>query len=282
MTTDTKKQALVKLHAVANKIGYPGQVARLQRARRSCAATRSATRSAPTRSSSTGSSSKIGKPVDKTEWGMTPPTVNAYYNPLENNINFPAGILQPPFYNDSGGRRGQLRRRRRGHRPRADARLRRSGPPVRRRGQPAATGGRRPTRRRSRSARSASSNEYAGFTAVDDVKLNGKLTLGENTADNGGLRLALMALPGTAVAAQAARTKLDGFTPEQRVFLGWGQVWCENARPEARAHAGARPIRTRPAATASTASSRTCRSSRRRSRARRARPMVSANACRVW
>jgi endothelin-converting enzyme/putative endopeptidase len=73
-------------------------------------------------------------------------------------------------------------------------------------------------------------DEYAGFTAIDDVKLNGKLTLGENTADNGGLRIALMAYL-TRTAGQPAAA-LDGFTPEQRVFLGWGQVWCENVRPE--------------------------------------------------
>jgi endothelin-converting enzyme/putative endopeptidase len=73
-------------------------------------------------------------------------------------------------------------------------------------------------------------NEYAGFTAVDDVKLNGKLTLGENTADNGGLRISLMAYLARPPGERAAM--LDGFTPEQRVFLGWGQVWCENVRPQ--------------------------------------------------
>ena len=68
---------------------------------------------------------KIGKPVDRSEWGMTPPTVNAYYNPPENSINFPAGILQPPFLRQPHGRGGELRRHRIRHRPRADARLRR-------------------------------------------------------------------------------------------------------------------------------------------------------------
>ena len=72
-------------------------------------------------------------------------------------------------------------------------------------------------------------NEYSSFTAVDDVKLNGKLTLGENTADNGGVRIALMAYLASA-AGREGRT-LDGFTPEQRVFLGYGQIWCENRRP---------------------------------------------------
>ena len=70
---------------------------------------------------------KIGKPVDRNEWGMTPPTVNAYYNPLMNEIVFPAGILQPPFFDPKADRRDQLRRHRRGDRPRNDARLRRSG-----------------------------------------------------------------------------------------------------------------------------------------------------------
>jgi len=72
-------------------------------------------------------------------------------------------------------------------------------------------------------------DQYGAYTAVDDIRLNGKLTLGENTADNGGLRIALMAY--LASAGRDAKI-LDGFTPEQRVFLGWGQVWCENRRPE--------------------------------------------------
>jgi endothelin-converting enzyme/putative endopeptidase len=72
-------------------------------------------------------------------------------------------------------------------------------------------------------------DQYAAYTAIDDVKLNGKLTLGENTADNGGLRLALMAY--LASSAGATARPVDGFTPEQRVFLGWAQVWCESRRP---------------------------------------------------
>ena len=102
-----------------------------------------------------------------------------------------------------------------------------------------------------------------GYTAVDDVKLNGKLTLGENTADNGGLRIALMAYLASA-AAQPPKT-LDGFTPEQRVFLGWAQVWCENRAPGVRAPAGAdQPALARPLPR-QRRGRRTCRSSRRRS-----------------
>ena len=82
-------------------------------------------RCAPMNSKSTGSLQKIGKPVDRLEWGMTPPTVNAYYDPQMNNINFPAGILQPPFFDKQARRRRQLRRHRRRDRARTHARLRR-------------------------------------------------------------------------------------------------------------------------------------------------------------
>ena len=152
---ETKQQALEKLAAMRNKVGYPdiwrdysaltvnagdffGNVARAARFewRRQAA--------------------KIGKPVDRDEWGMTPPTVNAYYNPQMNDINFPAGVLQPPLLRPEDGRRAELRQHRRHHRPRADARLRRRGPPVRRARATCATGGRRTMRRTSRSARSAS------------------------------------------------------------------------------------------------------------------------------
>jgi endothelin-converting enzyme/putative endopeptidase len=228
MTEATKKQALAKLHATANKIGYPDQW-------------RDYTALTIERGDAVGNShrantfefhrqmNKIGKPVDKNEWSMTPPTVNAYYNPLENNINFPAGILQPPFY--SAGR---------------DAALNYGGAGAvighelthgfdDQGRQFDASGNLRDwwTADDANAYKQRSSciaDEYSGFTAIDDVKLNGKLTLGENTADNGGLRLALMAYLGSD-AAKTAQT-IDGFTPEQRVFLGWASVWCENRRPE--------------------------------------------------
>jgi endothelin-converting enzyme/putative endopeptidase len=74
--------------------------------------------------------------------------------------------------------------------------------------------------------------QYSGYTAVDDIKLNGRLTLGENTADNGGVRLAYMALM-KRLAGAPAPNKIDGFTEQQRAFLGWGQIWCQNRTPEA-------------------------------------------------
>jgi len=228
MTDATKREAMTKLHAVADKIGYPDNW-------RDYSALRVARGDALGNSQRANAFefrrqlNKIGKTVDKSEWGMTPPTVNAYYNPLQNNINFPAGILQPPFYSvksDAGVNYGGV------------------GAVV---GHELTHGfddqGRQFDARGNLkewwTAQDAKAftdraqclvDEYGGFTAIDDVKVNGKLTLGENTADNGGLRLALMAYMAGVVAP--AKT-LDGFTPEQRFFLGWGQIWCATRRPEA-------------------------------------------------
>ena len=165
-----------------------GQVARLQRRckvapRRLLRQRRRATRLRD-RSAQLG---KIGKPVDRGEWGMTPPTVNAYYNPQMNDINFPAGVLQPPLYDPKMDDAPELRQHRLDHRPRADARLRRRGPPVRREGKSEGlvdAGGRGGVRA---SASAASRDQYAQYIVVDDIKINGKLTLGEDVADLGGL-----------------------------------------------------------------------------------------------
>ena len=162
---------------------------------------------------------------------MTPPTVNAYYNPLQNNINFPAGILQPPFYDfkaddalNFGGIGAVIGHELthgfddEGRQFDAQGNLHDWWTP-----QDAKAFDQRAQ---------CIVGEYSSFVAVDDVHLNGKLTLGENTADNGGLRIALMAL--LAGMNQDARVpaKLDGYTPEQRVFLGWGQIWCQNQTPQ--------------------------------------------------
>jgi putative endopeptidase len=228
MTEATKQQALVKLHAIANKIGYPDRW-------------RDYSALSIVRGDALGNTArahafefrreidKIGKPLDKSEWEMTPPTVNAYYNPLQNNVNFPAGILQPPFYRadrdaavNFGGSGAVI-----GHE------LTHGFDDMGR--QFDAQGNLKdwwtPEDAKAFQDRAACLvDEYSKFTAVDDVKVNGKLTLGENTADNGGLRIALMAYLAS-VAGQDPKT-LDGFTPEQRTFLGWGQIWCENVRPE--------------------------------------------------
>jgi len=160
---------------------------------------------------------------------MTPPTVNAYYNPTENNINFPAGILQPPFYDnkmdaavnygaggsvighelthgfDDQGRQYDVQGNLRDWWTPEDAKE------FEKRAQ-------------------CFIDEYSAFEPVDGVHLNGKLTLGENTADNGGVRLAFMALMDAL--KEKPQPKIDGFTAEQRFFLGWGQIWCGNVRPE--------------------------------------------------
>jgi putative endopeptidase len=172
---------------------------------------------------------KIGKPVDRTEWGMSPPTVNAYYNPQMNDINFPAGILQAPFYGNTVdnavnyGAIGAVIGHELTHGFDDEGR------------QFDAAGNLRDwwTERDAKEFEKRAEcieKEYSQFTAVEDVKVNGQLTMGENVADNGGLRLALMSLM-RVLGAKSSGT-MDGFTPDQRFFIGFGQVWCSNMRPE--------------------------------------------------
>jgi endothelin-converting enzyme/putative endopeptidase len=160
---------------------------------------------------------------------MTPPTVNAYYSPLHNDINFPAGILQPPFFD-----------------PAADDAINYGGIGVVI-GHESTHGfddqGRQfdkdgnlhdwwtkedATKFEARS--SCIADQYSGYAVVDDVKLNGRLTLGENTADNGGAHIAFQALQRRLKGRKPA--PIDGFSADQRFFLGFAQVWCENIRPE--------------------------------------------------
>ena len=133
---------------------------------------------------------KIGQPVDRHEWWMTPQTVNAVNLPLQNALNFPAAILEPPFFDADGRSGGQLRRDRRGHRPRDQPQLRQSRRRVRRRAASCATGGRRRTSRISRRRGRRSSQQYDAYEALPGLHLNGKLTLGENIADVAGLAAA--------------------------------------------------------------------------------------------
>ena len=228
MTPETRKQALDKLAHITNKIGYPDKW-------------RDYSTLEIIRGDALGDSlrsnefefqrelNKIGKPVDRNEWGMTPPTVNAYYNPQENNINFPAGILQPPFYDPkidpavNFGAIGAVI----GHE--LTHGFDDSG------SQFDAQGNLRDwwtakDREQFDTLEGCFVKEYDGFVAVDDVHVRGKLTLGENTADNGGLRISHMAL--LDVLANTPEKPSDGFTPDQRFFVGWAQVWCESDRPE--------------------------------------------------
>jgi len=228
MTPKTKQEALIKLHAIANKIGTKEHwvdYSKVKIARDDAYGNAERTSDFEFERQL----AKIGKPVDKTDWQMSQPTVNAYYDPQENDINFPAGILQPPFWDnslddavnygaigavighelthafDDQGRQFDAQGNLRDWWTEADAK---------------AFGERA----------QCVVKEYSGFKAVDDVHLNGELTLGENTADNGGLRLAYMALMDTL--AGNTPPKRDGFTAQQRLFLGWAQVWCENKTDE--------------------------------------------------
>ena len=155
MTEDTKKQAMVKLQAIGNKIGYPDK----WRDYSSLTIERGDLMGNVLRANEFESKrqlAKIGKPLDRKEWGMTPPTVNAYYSGSRNDIIFPAGILQPPFFDKKLDDAVNYGRHRRGDRPRAHARLRRSGPQVRSAGQSERLVDAGRTARSSRSAPAAS------------------------------------------------------------------------------------------------------------------------------
>ncbi len=232
MSPETKVRAKAKLHLIADKIGYPDRwrdYSKLTIVRGD--AIGNATRAIQFENHR--QLAKIGQPVDRGEWGMTPPTVNAYYDPSMNDINFPAGILQAPLDDP--------------HAPDAVAY-----------GHIGAIVGHELTHGFDDEGRQFDGNgnlsdwwtpddakmfeamtdcevkEYDGFTAVGDLKVNGKLTLGENTADNGGLRLAYEAFLADAKRKGIDLTakQTDGYTPIQQFFVGYGQNWCGSIRPE--------------------------------------------------
>ncbi len=234
MSAATKKQALVKLGTVVNKIGYPDKwrdyssvviepndfAGDVERA---------------TIFESKRELAKIGKPVDRAEWGMTPPTINAYYNGQLNDVNFPAGVLQPPLYDTKMDDAPNF-------------------------GNTGATIGHELTHGFDDEGRQFDSkgnlkdwwtkddaaefekrvacvrNQYGQYTAVDDIKVNSSLTLGEDVADLGGTLLAYIAWK----KAEAGKDlkPVDGLTPDQRFFVGMAQWACGDERPESRrAHA---------------------------------------------
>ena len=229
MSEDTKRQALLKLRAVANKIGYPEKwrdYSALNIVRGDLLGNQDRAAEFEFRREL----AKIGKPVDKQDWSMSPPTVNAYYNPPMNNINFPAGILQPPFYFKGGdepanyGAIGAVV----GHELTHgfdDAGRQYDGAGNLRDWWTADDA------KNFKERADCIADEYGNFVASGDVKLNGRLTLGENGADNGGVRLAYMALMDSL--QKHATDDKDGYTPQQRFFLAYGQVWCQNVTPEA-------------------------------------------------
>jgi endothelin-converting enzyme/putative endopeptidase len=228
MSDATKKKALEKLHGVANKIGYPDKWRDYEKLQ-ILAGDYAGNGNRGTRFEYERDLGKIGKPVDRGEWDMTPPTVNAYYDPQMNNINFPAGVLQPPLfdaaeddapnYGDTGGTIGHELTHGfddQGRQFDTTGNLKDWWTP----------GDGKEFEKRA----ACISDQYSGYTIVDNIKINGKLTLGEDTADLGGLLLAYMAWK------DATRDEklepVEGLTPEQRFFIGYGQSWCTNERDE--------------------------------------------------
>ncbi|MGD0211985.1 MAG: M13 family metallopeptidase [Terriglobales bacterium] len=228
MGAATKEQALIKLHAIANKIGYPDKW-------------RDYSALGIVRGDEIGNSeraswfefhrwlAKIGKPVDRKEWDMTPPTVNADYDPQRNDINFPAGVLQPPLfsalsdaapnYGDTGATMGHELTHAfddEGSQFDAQGNLRNWWTDA--------------DREEFEKRAQCVVDQYSGYTIIDNIKINGKLTNGEDLADLGGTLLAYLAWK------EDTKNKklepLDGLTPEQRFFVAYGQSWCTNERDE--------------------------------------------------
>jgi endothelin-converting enzyme/putative endopeptidase len=228
MSAETKGRALEKLHAIVNKVGYPDRwrdYSGLEIKRNDFYG--NAIRA--TVFESKRDLGKIGKPVDRGEWGMTPPTVNAYYSPQMNDINFPAGVLQPPLYDpelddapnygntgstighelthafDDEGRQFDAKGNLKDWWTAEDAKA---------------------FEERANCVR----DQYAQYTVIDDIKINSKLTAGEDIADIGGTLLAYIAWK--EATADEDLKPIDGFTPDQRFFIGLAQWACSNTRPE--------------------------------------------------
>ena len=285
MSAETKVEAEKKLDAFRNKIGYPEnwrdysalvvkrddplgnmeRSAEFERAR---------------------NLNKLGKPVDEKEWGMTPPTVNAYYNPPNNDINFPAGILQPPFFDNSmdpavnfGGIGVVI-----GHEmthgfddqgskydPKGNVKQWFTADDL----------------AKFKERTDCEVKEYDGFKVAEGQNLNGKLTLGENTADNGGIRIAFQALQevlakgGSTAEPGYVNGEKDGYTPAQRFFITFGQVWCQNQTEQ-----NARVLaKTDPHSTGEWRTKGTVQNFDEFGKAfgcKVGQPMMPTNSCRVW
>ena len=228
MSASTKAAALKKLNAIAVKIGYPDQwkdystlkISRESYLNNLFAATEFANQQ---------QLNKYGKPVDRTQWNLTPSTVDAYYNSLRNEIVFPAGILQPPFFDAQAddavnyGATGVVMGHELTHGFDDQGR------------QFDAQGNLRDWWRKEdadqfRAKAAVIGKQYDAFTPLDSVHLNGQLTMGENLADLGGLTIAYQAFQKTPQAK--AGKSIDGFTPNQRFFLAFALRFCRNQRPE--------------------------------------------------
>jgi putative endopeptidase len=286
MSDETKKDAEEKLSLIRNKIGYPEhwrdysalKVNRddlIGNLHREAVFARN------------WNLDHLGKPVDEKEWGMTPPTVNAYYNPSMNDINFPAGILQPPFFDftadpavNFGGIGVVIGHEMthgfddQGSKYDGHGNLREWQTPE--------------DRKAFNECTDCEASEYSGFEAapahgdVPAQNLNGKLTLGENTADNGGLRIAWVALLDTLAAEGKSITdKVDGYTEAQRYFLGFAQVWCQNqTEPSARQSALTDPHS--PGRWRTNGSVQNFDEFGKAFGCSKGQPMYPVNSCRVW
>jgi endothelin-converting enzyme/putative endopeptidase len=277
MGAETKAQAMVKLHAITNRIGYTDKwrdysaleivhgdaLGNSQRANQNDLQRRL---------------DKIGKPLDKRDWPYPPMTVNATYDPTQNNITFPAGILQPPFYDNEaddalnfGGIGAVIGHELthgfddQGSQFDADGNLRDWW----------TADDKKQFEQRTACIR----DQYANFVAVDDLKLNGKLTLGENAADNGGLRIAYMALLSTLAGKEPA--PIDGLSAKQRFFLGWANVWCQN-RTDAMARMLVNMDPHSPGKNRVNGTVSNMPEFREAYHCAANAPMVNQNACRVW
>jgi putative endopeptidase len=231
MSPATKARAKEKLRGVANKIGYPDKwrdYSKLEVKPDDALGNQERANAFE----NDRQLNKIGKPVDHSEWGMTPPTVNAYYDPSMNDINFPAGILQPSFYDakqDDAVNYGHIGAVI-GHE--LTHGFDDEGKKFDAKGNLSDWWTADDTKKFVEKT-DCVVNEYGNFVAVDDVKVNGKLTLGENTADNGGLVLAYMAyLDRAKKNGVDLMAKKDGYTAPQRFYIGFAQNYCENSRPE--------------------------------------------------
>jgi endothelin-converting enzyme/putative endopeptidase len=228
MSAETKARAHAKLKAIVNKVGYPERwrdysAFAVQRGDLLGNVVRGNAFEARRRLA------KIGQPLDRGEWGMTPQTVNAYYDAQMNDINFPAGVLQPPLYDpkmdaapnygNTGGTIGhELTHGFDDEGRQFDAQGNLKNWWTKKDGQ------------EFEKRAACVADQYAGYTVVDDIKINSKLTLGEDLADLGGLVLAWEAWKAHMV-GKAADSR-DGLTPEQRFFVGFAQWDCADARPE--------------------------------------------------
>lgn len=231
MTDATKEKALAKLKAFKPKIAYPDKWKNYDGLEISNKTFLQNVRNA-NQWGFNDMISQLGKPVDRTRWGMTPPTVNAYYNPVMNEIVFPAGILQYPFFHpeaddafnyggigavigheishgfdDSGSQYDK------------DGTLRNWWTPE--------------DRKRFEEKADQLKKQFDAYTVLDSLHVNGKLTLGENIGDLGGLNAAYEAFKMTPQGK--SNKKIDGFTPDQRFFLAWAQVWRSKTLPERQA-----------------------------------------------